>query len=110
VNVSSCMRSSALCAGVRENLAYLRKSTDRYVDFVPGYLFQALSYFTWVCWIVPDNVPVNQMFGYSSGLGMSLLTFDWAQITNIGSPLVAPWWAEANVARKVSLLIHGILD
>jgi OPT family small oligopeptide transporter len=66
--------------------------------FVPGYLFQALSYFTWVCWIVPDNVPVNQMFGYSSGLGMSLLTFDWAQITNIGSPLVAPWWAEANVA------------
>ncbi|KAN0078386.1 OPT oligopeptide transporter domain containing protein [Tylopilus felleus] len=65
--------------------------------FLPGYLFQALSYFTWVCWIVPDNVVVNQLFGYESGLGMSLVTFDWSQITYIGSPLATPWWAEANV-------------
>jgi hypothetical protein len=48
--------------------------------FFPGYLLQALSYFSWVTWIVPDNVPVNQMFGYVHGLGMSLITFDWAQV------------------------------
>jgi OPT family small oligopeptide transporter len=66
--------------------------------FFPGYLFQALSYFTWVCWLAPENVVVNQLFGYQSGLGMSLITFDWAQITYIGtSPLATPWWAEANV-------------
>ena len=65
--------------------------------FFPGYLFQALSYFTWVCWIAPDNVVINQLFGYQSGLGMSLITFDWAQITYITSPLATPWWAEANV-------------
>ncbi|PAV24301.1 OPT oligopeptide transporter [Pyrrhoderma noxium] len=65
--------------------------------FFPGYIFQALSYFSWVCWIAPDNVVVNQLFGYSSGLGMSLITFDWAQIAYIGSPLATPWWAEANV-------------
>ena len=65
--------------------------------FFPGYLFQALSYFTWVCWIAPENVVVNQLFGYQSGLGMSLITFDWAQITYILSPLASPWWAEANV-------------
>ncbi|KAF8837165.1 OPT oligopeptide transporter [Paxillus ammoniavirescens] len=65
--------------------------------FFPGYLFQALSYFTWVCWIAPDNVVVNQLFGYQSGLGMSLITFDWAQITYTISPLASPWWAEANV-------------
>ena len=29
---------------------------------------------------------------------MSVLTFDWAQISFIGSPLATPWWAEANVA------------
>lgn len=52
--------------------------------FFPGYLFQALSYFSWVCWIAPDNIAVNQMFGYVSGLGMSLVTFDWAQISYIG--------------------------
>jgi OPT family small oligopeptide transporter len=66
--------------------------------FIPGYAFQALSYFSWVCWIVPDNVKVNQMFGYQSGLGMSMITFDWAQIAYTVSPLATPWWAEANVA------------
>ncbi|KAF5343654.1 hypothetical protein D9758_014690 [Tetrapyrgos nigripes] len=66
--------------------------------FLPGYLFQALSYFSWVCWIAPNNIPVNQMFGYLHGMGMSLITFDWAQIAYIGSPLATPWWAEANVA------------
>ena len=25
------------------------------------------------------------------------LTFDWAQIAYIGSPLLTPWWAAANV-------------
>ena len=66
--------------------------------FFPGYIFTALSYFSWVCWIKPDNIPLNQMFGYQHGLGMSLITFDWSQIAYIGSPLATPWWAEANVA------------
>lgn len=66
-------------------------------EFMPSYLFQALSYFTWVCWIAPENVVVNQLFGYQSGLGMSIITFDWAQIAYVISPLSTPWWAEANV-------------
>ena len=37
------------------------------------------------------------MFGYSYGMGMSLITFDWAQIAYNGSPLATPWWAAANV-------------
>lgn len=66
--------------------------------FFPGYLFTALSVFSWVTWIFPRNKTVNQLFGYSSGLGMSLITFDWGQIAYIGSPLATPWWAEANIA------------
>ncbi|THH22516.1 hypothetical protein EUX98_g8179 [Antrodiella citrinella] len=65
--------------------------------FVPGYLFSALSMFTWVCWIAPRNVKLNVLFGYRSGMGFSLLTLDWNQIALIGSPLATPWWAEANV-------------
>jgi len=52
----------------------------------PGYVFQALSTFTWVCWIAPNNVKLNQLFGYRSGLGFSLLSFDWNQIAFVGSP------------------------
>ncbi|PCH33323.1 OPT oligopeptide transporter [Wolfiporia cocos MD-104 SS10] len=65
--------------------------------FLPGYLFTALSVFNWVCWIAPRNPTVNALFGYSTGLGMGFLTFDWSMISWIGSPLVTPWWAEANI-------------
>lgn len=44
-----------------------------------------------------DNVVVNQLFGVNTGLGMGILTFDWTQITWIGSPLQVPWWAEVNI-------------
>lgn len=54
-----------------------------------GYLFEALSLFAFVCWAAPTNVPVNQLFGVRSGLGMSVLTFDWTQISWIGSPLMS---------------------
>ncbi|KAG8220677.1 OPT oligopeptide transporter protein-domain-containing protein [Butyriboletus roseoflavus] len=65
--------------------------------FVPGYLFQGLSYFSWVTWIWPENAVIAQLFGYIHGMGMSVLTFDWSQIAYIGSPLATPWWAAANI-------------
>ncbi|KAG9036498.1 hypothetical protein FRB95_008796 [Tulasnella sp. JGI-2019a] len=65
--------------------------------FIPGFLFQALSTFSFICWIKPNNVVVNQLFGVISGLGMGILTFDWNQISYIGSPLMVPWWAEVHI-------------
>ncbi|GLB37836.1 putative OPT oligopeptide transporter protein [Lyophyllum shimeji] len=65
--------------------------------FLPGFLFEALSVFSFICWAAPDNVPVNQIFGVHSGLGFSVLTFDWTQISWIGSPLMVPWWAEVHI-------------
>ena len=56
----------------------------------PGYIFTALSWFNWVCWIAPNNAVVNTLFGYASGLGMGFLTFDWAIISYLGSPLITP--------------------
>ncbi|PWZ01485.1 LOW QUALITY PROTEIN: OPT oligopeptide transporter [Testicularia cyperi] len=64
---------------------------------LPGYLFQALSAFNWVCWIWPKNVPVNIVFGVVTGLGASLVTFDWTQVIYVGSPLITPWWAQVNL-------------
>jgi len=58
--------------------------------WVPGYLFTALSVFNWACWIAPNNVVVNALFGTNTGLGMGILTFDWSMISYIGSPLVTP--------------------
>jgi OPT oligopeptide transporter protein len=41
----------------------------------PGWIFQGLSMFTWVCWIAPNNVVVNKVFGATSGYGLFPLTF-----------------------------------
>jgi hypothetical protein len=49
-----------------------------------------LGWFNWVCWIAPNNIVVNNLFGYVSGLGMGFLTFDWAMISYFRSPLVIP--------------------
>ena len=87
------------CGGIsRERFFFYTWTAGVIWYFVPGYFFQALSYFSWVCWISPNDIVINQLFGYSSGLGMSLITFDWSQIAFIGSPLATPWWAQVNVA------------
>ncbi|KAJ2936585.1 hypothetical protein H1R20_g506, partial [Candolleomyces eurysporus] len=66
--------------------------------WVPVYLFTGLSMFNWVCWIFPENTTINALFGAQTGLGMSLLTFDWSMIAYIGSPLITPWWSQGNIA------------
>ncbi|CAI7619675.1 unnamed protein product [Penicillium crustosum] len=72
--------------------------------FVPGYLFTGLSTFAFICWIVPSNVVVNQLFGQTTGLGMSVLTFDWAQVVYANqSPLLVPFWAGLNVMGSFAL-------
>jgi OPT oligopeptide transporter protein len=79
------------------------------LDFLPSYLFTALSYFSWVCWIAPNNVKINQLFGVTHGLSMGLITFDWGQVTAFnGSPLLYPWWTAANVGFTL-VLFYWIL-
>ncbi|KAF1974810.1 OPT-domain-containing protein [Bimuria novae-zelandiae CBS 107.79] len=65
--------------------------------FLPGLLFPALSYFSVITWFAPKNVIVANLFGISSGLGLFPVTFDWAQIAYIGSPLIVPFWAALNI-------------
>jgi hypothetical protein len=60
--------------------------------FIPGYLAQFLSSFAVITWAYPNNPVVNQLFGFSTGLSILPITFDWAQISGfVGSPLIPPW-------------------
>ncbi|KAJ5468700.1 Oligopeptide transporter OPT superfamily [Penicillium sp. IBT 31633x] len=76
--------------------------------FVPGLLMPALSYFNVITWFAPKNVVVSNLFGVASGLGMFPLTFDWAQIAYIGSPLLTPWWAAANIVTGLAIVIWAV--
>ncbi|KAH9986091.1 OPT oligopeptide transporter [Russula compacta] len=74
----------------------------------PGYLWTGLRMFTWVCWIAPNHVVVNSLFGGVSGLGMSGISFDWSMISQLGSPLVVPWWAQLNSMAGFVIVIWFI--
>ncbi|KAI9288585.1 OPT oligopeptide transporter protein-domain-containing protein [Umbelopsis sp. AD052] len=66
--------------------------------WLPGFLFPVLTYFSWACWINPNNRTLSQLTGGYSGLGMLALSFDWATITSyLSSPLIVPYWATANI-------------
>lgn len=73
--------------------------------FLPGLLMPALSYFNVITWFAPDNVVVSNLFGVVSGLGLFPLTFDWAQIAYIGSPLLTPFWAAMNVVGGLVIVM-----
>ncbi|XDG10259.1 hypothetical protein ABKA04_009874 [Annulohypoxylon sp. FPYF3050] len=63
----------------------------------PGLIFTGLSYFTWICWLAPNNLAVNQVFGMVTGLGLFPLTFDWSMVVYNTNPLLSPHWAALNV-------------
>uniref|UniRef100_A0A060SX18 ARAD1A01166p n=1 Tax=Blastobotrys adeninivorans TaxID=409370 RepID=A0A060SX18_BLAAD len=71
----------------------------------PQFFAPFLSYFSFPSWISPDNVVMNQLFGTQSGLALIPITFDWNQIAGyIGSPLVPPYFAIANVLAATALV------
>lgn len=76
--------------------------------FLPGLLMPALSYFNIITWFAPKNVVVANLFGVVSGLGLFPVTFDWAQIAYIGSPLLTPFWASMNVIGGLVLVMWVI--
>lgn len=76
--------------------------------FLPGLLMPALSYFNVITWFAPDNVVVANLFGVVSGLGLFPMTFDWAQVTYIGSPLLTPFWAAMNVVGGLVVVMWVI--
>lgn len=74
---------------------------------LPGYLFMMLTAFSWVCWIAPNSVLVQQLGSGQKGLGIGSVGFDWATISSyLGSPLASPWFATANVAVGFFLVMY----
>jgi hypothetical protein len=55
--------------------------------------------------LVSKNSANCVQFGTASGLGLFPVTFDWAQIAYIGSPLVTPFWAAMNIVGGLVLVM-----
>ncbi|EFX03915.1 small oligopeptide transporter [Grosmannia clavigera kw1407] len=68
---------------------------------VPGFFFTSITYFSWVTWIRPNDVLVNQLFGARSGMDLLPLALSWSQVTAYQSP------PQATSIRTVSNVLGG---
>ncbi|GKT87580.1 LOW QUALITY PROTEIN: OPT family small oligopeptide transporter [Colletotrichum tofieldiae] len=77
-------------------------------EWIPEVFAQFLQIFTFVCWIAPNNVVVNQVFGGQTGLGLIPISFDWSIISGyLLSPLQTPAFAIANVGVGIIIMLVG---
>ncbi|KAH7134550.1 OPT family small oligopeptide transporter [Dactylonectria estremocensis] len=77
-------------------------------EWIPTVMAQFLSLFTFISWIAPQNVLVNQIFGGQTGLGIVPLSFDWSTISGyLLSPLQTPAFAIMNVGAGIILMVIG---
>ncbi|XP_047972666.1 oligopeptide transporter 7-like [Salvia hispanica] len=75
----------------------------------PGYLFQMLTSISWICWIFPQSVLVQQLGSGLHGLGIAAVGLDWSSISSyLGSPLASPWFATANVAAGFFIIMYVV--
>ena len=80
-------------------------------QWFPLYIMPILRYFSWMCWIDPNNDSLAQLTAVRGlGMGFGGLTLDWNEITKyLGSPLILPSWALINIAFGFILIIWLIV-
>ena len=79
-----------------------------FYQWIPEVIAPFLQFFTFACWIAPNNVVVNQLFGHVTGLGMLPITFDWLGVSSwLNSPLQTPLFAILNVGFGLFICFIG---
>ncbi|KAL1897982.1 hypothetical protein Sste5346_003837 [Sporothrix stenoceras] len=63
----------------------------------PNYIFTALSTFSWMTWIAPNNMNLSVWTGGSLGLAINPFpTWDWNVLTYMYDPLMVPFFSTIN--------------
>jgi OPT family small oligopeptide transporter len=76
--------------------------------FFPGFIFQALSVFSWITWIAPNNPDLDTVTGFFGGLGLNPWpTFDWNNLTVWLNPLTIPTFAIMN--QFIGILLGALM-
>ncbi|KAK9464998.1 OPT oligopeptide transporter protein-domain-containing protein [Lipomyces arxii] len=76
-------------------------------NWIPQYVFTALSTFNWMTWIAPQNKNLAIITGSIIGLGFNpWTTFDWGVI-NYSTPLQVPFFSSAN--QYFGMLVGGLI-
>ncbi|KAA8547517.1 hypothetical protein F0562_003946 [Nyssa sinensis] len=103
-------REKRIKGGLTRNQFFLAAFICSFTYYVfPGYLFPMLTSLSWLCWIFPTSVLVQQLGSGLHGLGIGAIGLDWSSISSyLGSPLASPWFATANIAIGFALMMYVI--
>lgn len=96
--------------GLTRNQFFLIAFTCSFAYYIfPGYLFPKLTAVSWLCWIFPSSVLVQQLGSGLHGLGIGSVGLDWSSISSyLGSPLASPWFATVNIAVGYILCMYVV--
>ncbi|KAI3559083.1 OPT oligopeptide transporter [Colletotrichum abscissum] len=76
----------------------------------PNYIFEVLTFFSWMTWISPDNHNLEILTGFRNGLGMfnPWPTFDWnVMLFDSVDPLMVPAFSTFN--RTLGMWLLGFV-
>ncbi|ORX39266.1 oligopeptide transporter 2 [Kockovaella imperatae] len=74
----------------------------------PGYIWQSLSYFSWITWIAPKNVNLDAVCGFAGGMGFNPWpSWDWNIAQTWLTPLTIPMFTAGNIA--ISTIIANLM-
>lgn len=77
-----------------------------FYQWIPSYLFQAVSTFNWMTWIKPNNFNLAMVTGSMGGVGLNpIASFDWNVINNYYC-LITPFFSY--MSQMVGALIATI--
>lgn len=76
--------------------------------WLPGYLFNALSFFAWMTWIKPNNFNLGVVTGSQFGLGFNpISSFDWNVFGTVWYPLTWPFFSYAQ--QYIGTFLGGLI-
>lgn len=80
-----------------------------FYNWIPGFLFKALSTFNWMTWIAPKNFTLAILTGSGLGLGLfnPITTFDWNIATSSYAALSQPFFATCTM--YISSILGGLI-
>ncbi|ORX37519.1 OPT oligopeptide transporter protein-domain-containing protein [Kockovaella imperatae] len=82
----------------REKCFLLMFAAMFFYYFFPGFIFGAMSIFSWMTWIAPNNAKLAAVTGFQSGMGLNPWpTFDFNNLTIWISPLTIPTFSIINM-------------
>ncbi|ONK69349.1 uncharacterized protein A4U43_C05F21930 [Asparagus officinalis] len=77
---------------------------------IPNFFFPSISALSFICWIWPNSITMQQIGSGTYGLGIGSFGLDWSTVAGfLGSPLATPGFAIINIFLGFCLVMYVLV-